>query len=341
MNTKTESPDSTENNPKRRVSILLIVIALIGLGYIFRDKPQILEYPPGSEVQIFSPSGASEEYKRLHARLIKDVTDFYTPSRKNPLLFCGDFKPDGATFPDGVEVVFPMAEALPPQSTLWIVNTSAEDKKWVGTGESAKVDSNGRTATGRVYHFSYIGLAKKQIKRVEKGHIRRPNELHIPEPKLNEFQKALNESVRRSNEVLRPVKEPKTDGYRKLTKREKEKKRTLTGTKTSYTSSTQLAEEFDWGQTLPYAAYIYHVTKTHTYSGSFDRDMYLCHKAANPDANGQIHDRLGHYQASRVAGPLTTPRAICEAYRGLDPAKGRAPGGWAGVNFNCGAYSPK
>jgi len=104
---------------------------------------------------------------------------------------------------------------------------------------------------------------------------------------------------------------------------------------------SQPAEEFDWGQTLPYAAYIYHVTKTYTYSGSFDRDMYLCHKAEKPDANGQIHDSLGHYQASKVAGPLTTPKAICEAYSGLDPAKGRAPGGWAGVNFNCGAYSPK
>jgi hypothetical protein len=116
---------------------------------------------------------------------------------------------------------------------------------------------------------------------------------------------------------------------------------TSTGTTASSGSSTELEEEFDWDQTLPYPAYIYHVTKTHTYSGSFDRDMYLCHKAEKPDANGQIHDSLGHYEASKVAGPLTTPRAICEAYKGLDPAKGRPPGGWAGVNFNCGAYSPE
>ena len=74
------------------------------------------------------------------------------------------------------------------------------------------------------------------------------------------------------------------------------------GSSTPKKPGSQLEEEFDWGQTLPYPAYIYHVTKTHTYSGSFDRDMYLCHKAEKPDANGQIHDSLGHYQASKWPG---------------------------------------
>ena len=107
---------------------------------------------------------------------------------------------------------------------------------------------------------------------------------------------------------------------------------------------SQLAGEFNWNKLFPKEAYayLYHVTKTHTYSGSFDRDMYMIHKAEKPDANGQIHDSQGHYEVSGPPiGPLTTPKAICEAYSGIDPTKGRAPGGWAGVTFNCDAYLPK
>jgi hypothetical protein len=97
-------------------------------------------------------------------------------------------------------------------------------------------------------------------------------------------------------------------------------------------------EEFNWDQKFSYPAYVYHVTKTHTYSGSFDRDMYLCNRNT-PDAKGQVHDSEGHYEVTMVAGPLHTPREICKTYSRLDPAKGRPPGKWAGVTFNCGALT--
>ena len=196
-----ESAAESKKKTKGRIALLVILI-LIGLGYLFREKDRILIYLPGSEAKCLISPSAAPEFKRLYARLIKDVTDLGNPSWRNPLISLAHFQPDGATFPEGVQVAMPLAESRNPGSTLWIVSREVKKGKWYGTGESAKVNSDGRTAVGRVYHFSYIGLVDKPLKRLEAAQARRPSNLHIPEIKLTEFQKMINERVRITNKVL-------------------------------------------------------------------------------------------------------------------------------------------
>jgi hypothetical protein len=98
-------------------------------------------------------------------------------------------------------------------------------------------------------------------------------------------------------------------------------------------------EEFDWDQRLAYPAYIYHVTFTSTYSVNREDDRYLWHRNT-PDDNGVVHDSLGHYRSTTVAGPLHTPREMCNAQKRLDQNKDGGswvPYEWAGVQFNCSA----
>jgi len=97
-------------------------------------------------------------------------------------------------------------------------------------------------------------------------------------------------------------------------------------------------KEFNWNQRFSHPAYVYHVTKTHTYSVTNNNDdRYLWH-SKTPDSKGWVRDGLGNYKVSTVAGPLHTPRAICEAFEKLDHTKKngeRPPESWAGVAFNC------
>jgi hypothetical protein len=200
-NTEEKATAESKKITRGRITLLVILI-LIGLGYMFREKDKILTYLPGSEAKCLISSSAAPEFKRLHARLITDVTDLGNPSWRNPLISLAHFKPDGATFPDGVQISMPLAESRDPGSTLWIVFRDVKKEKWYGTGESARVNSDGRSAVGSVYHFSYIGLVDKPLKRLEEAHVRRPANLYIPEVKLTEFQKMINENVRTANKVL-------------------------------------------------------------------------------------------------------------------------------------------
>ena len=208
INLESDSRDSEQESAAKSKKIargritLLVILILIGLGYVFREKDRMLTYLPGSEVKCLISSSAAPEFKRLIATLIEDVTDLGNPSWRNPLISLAHFKPDGATFPDGVQVAMPLAESRKAGSTLWIVTREVQKGKWYGTGESAKVNSDGRTAVGRVYHFSYIGLVDKPLKRLEAANVRRPSNLHIPEIKLTEFQKMIDERVRTANRAL-------------------------------------------------------------------------------------------------------------------------------------------
>jgi len=100
-------------------------------------------------------------------------------------------------------------------------------------------------------------------------------------------------------------------------------------------------EKFNWDQTLSRPAYVYHSTWVSTYSINQADDKYLWH-TGTPDKKGVLHDSMGHYKVTKVAGPLHTPRAICKTWEGLDHSKMNGaypPGGWAGVSFNCKALA--
>jgi hypothetical protein len=215
-----QGPGST-NAARRRSkgpSIFLILLALVAIGYLLRDEEKRLSYPKGIDVKILIPAGAPPEFKRLHAFLLRTGgKDMSNPSWRNPLLSLAHFKPDGATFPEGIEVVFPLGESRPAGSILWIVNSEDKGESWRGTGESAKVGPDGVTAAGRVYHFSYIGLVEKPLGKLEEAYVGRPAQLHIPEAKISDFQKMLNQSIETADRVLKrkpPEPSPQIEGTR-------------------------------------------------------------------------------------------------------------------------------
>lgn len=246
MSSEAEQQEDSAKNLWRSRIIVLVVILLIGLGYIFRQKPLVLDYPPGSQIKILRPIAGPAEFKRLSATLLRDLTKFRSPARNNPLLSCGRFKPDGATFPDGLEVVFPLAKAEAPGSILWIVNGDFEDVpenvSWLGTGESAKVNADGLSATGTVYHFSYIGLVKEPLKNIEAGSRRRPSELYVPEVQLSEFQKRMEQSVKTANEVLQPHYDARDRGLREYRRKH--------GLDSDQGAPETTEETSDWGDDL-------------------------------------------------------------------------------------------
>jgi len=79
------------------------------------------------------------------------------------LLAAATFEPSGAQFPQGIQVTWPLAQSRVPTSELWIVRLDRTSGQWVETGERAVVSTTGREATGRVNHFSVLGLVDRPI----------------------------------------------------------------------------------------------------------------------------------------------------------------------------------
>jgi len=60
---------------------LILVIVVLALMYVCRVKPDKMYYPFFSDVNIEIPEGAPEDFKRLRAELVKDVSDLPPPER--------------------------------------------------------------------------------------------------------------------------------------------------------------------------------------------------------------------------------------------------------------------
>lgn len=180
--------DAIENEPqngrKRSNNTwygVLVVLILIGIGYLFVEWPGKVSYPSGSRVEIQIPPGAPEDFKRLKATLLKDVADLPGIEKHHDLFSIAEFLPDGATFPDGIAVTWPLAKHRDPKNhkTLSIIAYHPAEKKWLGTRELATIDPGGKTATGKVYHFSIYALVKGAYYPQETEKEARPAKLYI------------------------------------------------------------------------------------------------------------------------------------------------------------------
>jgi len=71
----------------------------------------------------------------------------------------GWFEPEGARFPQGARVTWPLREGLFPGAKLWIVAWDEQTGQWRGTGQQANVEASGRAASGVLFHCSVAGLS--------------------------------------------------------------------------------------------------------------------------------------------------------------------------------------
>jgi hypothetical protein len=78
------------------------------------------------------------------------------------LLAAGKFEPSGSSFPDGLRITWPLSSKRSGGEKLWIVTLDETNHRWLGTGEMAEVAQSGTQASGRVYHFSNIGLSDQK-----------------------------------------------------------------------------------------------------------------------------------------------------------------------------------
>ena len=90
---------------------VLIVVAIIGGAYLFlRIHPDKLSYRWGSEIVLHIPASAPTSFAQLRATLVKNASDLPGIEQNNPPFSIAHFGPDGATFPDGVEVTWPLTK---------------------------------------------------------------------------------------------------------------------------------------------------------------------------------------------------------------------------------------
>lgn len=113
-----------------------------------------VQLPAGSE-----PSGGSAP----RAEIIQDLASLPPLDDGAELLAAGKFEPAGSVFGEGVNVTWPLQKPQRPGGQLWIVLLAPDGNTWAGTGETATIAEDGRTASGRVWHFTTMGLANKLV----------------------------------------------------------------------------------------------------------------------------------------------------------------------------------
>lgn len=154
--------------PRRRILLGAAAVGLVGIVALVwillpRSEPPhgdgidsadriVLELPPGTRPGMSIP----------YAKVIEDLTSVPT-SMTGRLLAAGRFEPSGARFPEGIRVTWPLADKCNPGTALAIVALDEDARKWHTTGETAIVADTGRRATGKVYHFSIIGVEQQHV----------------------------------------------------------------------------------------------------------------------------------------------------------------------------------
>ncbi|MDB5312389.1 MAG: hypothetical protein JWO38_6591 [Gemmataceae bacterium] len=113
---------------------------------------------PATEIRIEIPGGAPRPETKPTAKAIDDLATVPAIEGGVRLLAAGKFEPEGAQFPGGLKVTWPLKEARPAGSPLYIVTLVPAENKWRWTGETATVAADGGSAAGTVWHFSDIGL---------------------------------------------------------------------------------------------------------------------------------------------------------------------------------------
>jgi hypothetical protein len=120
-----------------------------------------VENPTGIKIQI--PDDHPQELSVTpQAEWIEDLSTLPPLGSPNQLLAVGNFSPDGAQFPRGAMVTWPLRQKQTPGTRLWIVTYNAQQASWLGTGEMATVGSSGLEATGRIWHCSNNGVSSER-----------------------------------------------------------------------------------------------------------------------------------------------------------------------------------
>ena len=151
---KTPSPESKSMLPWPWN--ILLVIAIIGGLYMLRVKPEKLSYRWGSKVMLHIPASAPAGFERLTATLVKDASELPGIDKNNPPFSIANFGPDGSTFPEGIEVTWPLNKHQDIGKYHQLSITSFDEKKqrWYWTGEYAQLDPGRKTAMRRARRWS-------------------------------------------------------------------------------------------------------------------------------------------------------------------------------------------
>lgn len=123
-------------------------------------KPKQGPGEASQSIRISAPAG--ESTKDLQAAPVENLAPLRSVSGGDDLVAAGRFEPSGTTFPAGITVTWPLAQTLTPGQTLWVIWLDETRKAWLGTGDTAVVDSSGRQASGTVRHFSTLGLSSRE-----------------------------------------------------------------------------------------------------------------------------------------------------------------------------------
>lgn len=120
------------------------------------------EPPATGSIGLKVPAGSAAAARQPRAAVIPDPGALPRPEGGAAVLAAGRFEPAGLVIPEGLEVTWPLPSPKPPGERLWIAVLDERAGRWLGTGERAVVAPSGREATGKVFHFSTIGLLDRE-----------------------------------------------------------------------------------------------------------------------------------------------------------------------------------
>ncbi len=136
------------------------MISLLGLLCGCNDSGQSsADRKVGPPARIAYADGSPVDAKLARAIVVTVLSELPPLGEKRRPLAAVRFEPDGAQFPAGLRVTWPLVEHREPGEMLAVVFLDESSRIWADSGERAVVDATGQAAEGRVFHFCVGGVA--------------------------------------------------------------------------------------------------------------------------------------------------------------------------------------
>ncbi len=138
---------------------IVLPVLLGACGRSDDPKPSPNPTPSSSIIRITLPAGSPLSAQNPRGTPIVDLAPLKQHADGGGLVAAGRFEPSGLAIPEGLDVTWPLTTPMTAGAKLWIVQLDPSAGRWLATREQATVDSDGKSATGKVHHFSDIGVS--------------------------------------------------------------------------------------------------------------------------------------------------------------------------------------
>jgi hypothetical protein len=136
--------------------LLGAIALLLGVTACGSEEPRAT-----GSIRLELAAGSAAARSGARAEALTNLEALPRPEAGAALVAAGRFEPAGLVIPEGLEATWPLAAPREPGERLWIAVLDERAGRWLGTGERAVVAPSGREASGRLFHFSTIGLLNK------------------------------------------------------------------------------------------------------------------------------------------------------------------------------------